>query len=78
MMPLEVSQKLIYKALKALIFPIFYAIFDDGLFSKEPLQMSAREWNLFKIRNPGIDGINYNKVALSMAKRDSIICKIFS
>lgn len=76
-MPFEFSRSLVLKALKALIFPVFSVILEDGLYNTESLHQE-REWSLVTMRNPGIDGINYDKSPLSMAKNKSTLCMFFS
>lgn len=72
-MPFDVSHKLILKTMRALIFPLFSALFEEGFFGQDSLPISPKEWKLARMRNPAMDRMNYNKVAISMAKNNSKI-----
>ncbi len=76
-LPFDVSQKLILKTMRGLVFPLFSALFEEGFFGSDILQISPKEWKLERTRNPSIDRINYNKIAVSITKNYSNIFILF-
>ena len=75
-MAFDISQVLVLKAIKALTFPLFSLLFEEGFFRGEI--QTQKDWNLEMMRNPAIDRIRYNKIAISMAKMDSKICNLIT